>query len=202
MVREVELVKIMLAFTNFRQGVLRSAFFALCLLMMTGLGVITPAAATAITDSDYRLGSGDTILINVYGEEDLTVETILGDSGMVNYPFIGELKVTGLTVAQLEMRITEGLRGDYLVNPNVHVSILEYRPFFIHGEVKRPGGYPFQPGLTISKAAALAEGFTERASETKIFVVRGDDPSLAPEKVDLNTLLRPGDVVTVEQSFF
>ncbi|PCO04634.1 capsular biosynthesis protein [Microbulbifer flavimaris] len=164
------------------------------------------SAALAITqgslESNYRLGSGDKILINVYGEDDLTVETQLSDSGLVNYPFLGELKVNGMTVAELEARIHQGLKGDYLVNPNVHVSILEYRPFYIHGEVEKPGGYPYQPGLTVSKAAALAQGFTERASESKIFVVRGDDPSQTPEKVSLNAQLRPGDVITVEQSFF
>jgi len=173
------------------------AFLAICLAV-----VLLAPAALASPENDYRLGSGDKILISVYGEADLTIETQLSDSGMVNYPFLGELKVTGLTVAQLEARIVKGLKGDYLVNPNVHVSILEYRPFFIHGEVEKPGGYPFQPGLTVSKAAALAEGFTERASQSKIFVVRGDDLNQTPEKVNLNTLLRPGDVVTVEQSFF
>ncbi|SEA33903.1 polysaccharide export outer membrane protein [Microbulbifer marinus] len=180
---------------------MRSAFIAFLVMGLAAWALLVPAAH-AITESDYRLGSGDKILINVYGEDDLTVETQLSDSGAVNYPFLGELKVTGMTVAQLEARIVRGLKGDYLVNPNVHVSILEYRPFFINGEVEKPGGYPYQPGLTISKAAALAQGFTERASKTKIFVIRGDDPSQTPEKVDLNTLLRPGDVVTVEQSFF
>lgn len=187
--------------TSLGQGAMRSA---VCLLFVvaTAGSVFVGSTAVAMTQSDYRLGSGDKILINVYGEDDLTVETQLSDSGLVNYPFLGELKVTGLTVAELETRIYTGLKGDYLVSPNVHVSILEYRPFFIHGEVERPGGFPYQPGLTVSKAAALAQGFTERASKTKIFVVRGDDPSQTPEKIDLNTLLRPGDVVTVEQSFF
>ena len=81
------------------------------------------------------------------------------------------------------------------------MSILEYRPFFIYGEVHKPGGYPFQPGLTISKAVALAEGFTERASDSKIYVIRGESYK-RPIKVDLNTYLLPGDVVTIEQSFF
>ncbi len=182
------------------QGAQRSAF-TVFLVICLAAALLAPAAQAA-SENDYRLGSGDKILINVYGEDDLTIETQLSDSGMVNYPFLGELKVTGLTVAQLEAKIVKGLKGDYLVNPNVHVSILEYRPFFINGEVEKPGGYPFQPGLTISKAAALAQGFTERASQSKIFVVRGDDASQTPVKVDLNTLLRPGDVVTVEQSFF
>lgn len=182
------------------QGAGRWAFLAF-LVICLAVVLLTPEVR-ASSGNDYRLGSGDKILIIVYGEDDLTIETRLSDSGTVNYPFLGELEVTGLTVAQLEARIVKGLKGDYLVSPNVHVSILEYRPFFIHGEVEKPGGYPFQPGLTISRAAALAEGFTERASQSKIFVVRGDDPDQTPVKADLNTLLRPGDVVTVEQSFF
>lgn len=184
-----------------RQGALRSALLALLILSLGAMGLSTPSAKAA-SDNDYRLGSGDKILINVYGEEDLTIETLLSDSGLINYPFLGELKVTGLSLGKLEALIIKGLKGDYLISPNVQVSIIEYRPFFIKGEVEKPGGYPFQPGLSIAKAAALAEGFTERASKSKIFVVRGDDPSQTPVKVNLNTLLRPGDIVTVQQSFF
>ena len=191
----------MAVFRSFKQGALRSAFFAFLVLSFSLLGLMAPQAQAA-SDSDYQLGSGDKILINVYGEEDLTVETLLSDSGLINYPFLGELKVAGLSLGQLEALIIQGLKGDYLVRPNVQASIVEYRPFFINGEVEKPGGYPFQPGLSVAKAAALAEGFTERASTTKIFVVRGDDPSQTPVKVDLNTSLRPGDIVTVQQSFF
>lgn len=151
---------------------------------------------------NYKLGAGDKILISVYDEQDLTVEVLLSDSGVISYPFLGDLKVTGLTLSELEGVILRGLKGRYLLRPNVTVSILEYRPFFIYGEVHRPGGYAFQPGLTVSKAVALAEGFTERASDNKIFVVRGDDASNNAVNVELNTLLRPGDVVTIEQSFF
>jgi len=191
----------MTVFHPCRQGALRSAFLALLMLSLAVMGLSAPSAKAA-SDNDYRLGSGDKILISVYGEEDLTIETLLSDSGLINYPFLGELKVTGLSLGKLEALIIKGLKGDYLINPNVQVSIIEYRPFFINGEVEKPGGYPFQPGLSIAKAAALAEGFTERASESKIFVVRGDDASQTPVKVNLNTLLRPGDIVTVQQSFF
>ena len=177
-------------FASFQQRVLRAAF-----VLMAGLFATVAAAQDGVkAASDYQLGSGDKLQISVYGEEDLTLETTLSDSGVINYPFLGELKVVGL--------IVKGLKGDYLINPNVHVSILEYRPFFINGEVEKPGGYPFQPGLTISKAAALAQGFTERASENKIFIIRGDDTSQTKVKAELNTMLRPGDIVTVEQSFF
>ena len=185
-------------YTSFQQRVLRAAFVFLVGMFVTS----AYAQDTVKAAGDYQLGSGDKILISVYGEEDLTLETILSDSGVINYPFLGELKVVGLTVSGLENLIVRGLKGDYLINPNVHVSILQYRPFFINGEVVKPGGYPFQPGLTISKAAALAEGFTERASQSKIFIIRGDDASQTRIRAELNTLLRPGDIVTVEQSFF
>lgn len=186
------------------QGVKRPAWLFL-LVWIVGTawiaGICNLVSAVEL-GSDYRLGSGDKILIKVYDEDDLTIETLLSDSGLVNYPFLGELEVKGLTIGQLEGLIVKGLKGGYLVNPNVHVSIVEYRPFFIHGEVKKPGGYPFQPGLTVSKAVALAEGFTERASKTKIYVIRGNGSSQAAQKADLNTLLHPGDIVTIEQSFF
>jgi len=188
-------------FRCYKQGALRSVFSAFLMLSFSLLGLMA-SQAQAASGSDYQLGSGDKILINVYGEEDLTVETLLSDSGLINYPFLGELKVAGLSLGQLEALIIKGLKGDYLVSPNVQASIVEYRPFFINGEVEKPGGYPFQPGLSIAKAAALAEGFTERASTSKIFVVRGDDPSQTSVKADLNTSLRPGDIVTVQQSFF
>ena len=82
------------------------------------------------------------------------------------------------------------------------MTLLIPRPFFINGEVEKPGGYPFQPGLTISKAAALAEGLTERASESKIFIIRASDTSQARVKAAMQTQLHPGDVVTIEQGFF
>ena len=102
--------------------------------------------------SQYQLGSGDKINISVFGENDLSLEVRLPDVGTINYPFLGEVKLVGLTAAEVEQLIYTGLKGDYLINPSVSVTITEYRPFFIDGEVKRPGGYPYQPGLTVNKA--------------------------------------------------
>lgn len=151
--------------------------------------------------SDYRLGSGDLIKISVLNEENLSMEVRLSDAGTISYPFLGEIHALGLTVGELETLITQGLKGPYLVDPRVNVSVIEYRKFFIGGEVKTPGGYPFQPGLTVQKAVALAGGFTERAS-SDIVVIHEDDPTHTPRRVGLNSLVRPGDVLTVEESFF
>ncbi|MEX2327428.1 MAG: polysaccharide biosynthesis/export family protein, partial [Pseudomonadales bacterium] len=153
------------------------------------------------TLSDYRLGSGDQIRITVYDEPDLSMEVRLSDTGSISYPFLGEIQVLGRSVAELEKRIRDGLRGDYLVEPEVSISILEYRPFFIHGEVEAPGGFAYVPGITLRKAIALAGGFTERASRRKIQVIR-DGVASGARAIGLDEELQPGDIITVEQSFF
>tara|TARA_R110001599_G_scaffold122530_3_gene294583 strand:- start:7324 stop:7860 length:537 start_codon:yes stop_codon:yes gene_type:complete len=153
--------------------------------------------------SQYKLGSGDVIKITVFGQQDLSLTTKLPNHGVINYPFLGDLRVTGLTGAELEAKLYAGLKGDYLIEPSVSVTVLEYRPFFIDGEVKRPGGYPYQPGLSVNKAAALAGGYTERASKTKIFIRRESESGQSEQlTADSNDVVLPGDIVTVQQSFF
>lgn len=153
--------------------------------------------------STYKLGSGDVVSIRVLGEDDLKREKIrLSDAGTISFPIIGEIRVLGKRVAELETLIADGLRGKYLLNPVVSVTIEEYRPIFVNGQVERSGAYPFQPGLTIRKAVSLAGGFKERASKEKIFVIREDDKNQTPVKVDQSTLVNPGDIITVEESFF
>lgn len=154
------------------------------------------------TLDQYRFGSGDVVKITVYGQDDLSLETRLSDVGVINYPYLGEIKLIGLTIPELESYIYQGLKGDYLVEPSVSVSITDYRPFFINGEVKKPGGYPYQPGLTIDKAAAIAGGYTERASKTKIVIVRDVDGITRTIAAERSGIVLPGDIVTIEQSFF
>lgn len=130
------------------------------------------------------------------------METRLPDVGKINYPFLGELKLVGLTLSEVENLIYEGLKEDYLVNPSVAVSIVEYRPFFIDGEVKNPGGYPYQPGLSVNKAAALAGGYTERASRSDIQIIRERNGQQTTLEVGVGHLIQPGDIITVPQRFF
>ena len=163
--------------------------------------LISLSFAVQAKDSHYLLGAGDKIKIHVYGQEDLSLVAAIDDDGTIVYPFIGEIHVRGMTVSQLEQKITGFLKGDYLVNPNVHVSIDEYRPFYIQGEIKNPGGYPYQPGLTVRRAVSLGGGFTERAAKSKIYVTHPDSGG-KKIKVKQHDKLKPGDVVTVEESFF
>ena len=114
---------------------------------------------------------------------------------------LGEVRAKGLTIGEIEKSITAGLSGRYLVNPRVSITIEEYRPFYINGMVEHPGGYPYQPGLTVLKASSLAGGFKERASFSKISIIREGEVG-RPQKADINSPVNPGDTVFIEESFF
>ena len=168
----------------------------ICLALWAAVGVNAQEAG-------YTLSSGDSIRIYVYGEPDLTFERLLiGQNGRISYPFLGELKVTDKTSAQLQQHIIDGLRPDYLIDPRISVSIVKYRPFFVNGEVKSPGGVDFQPGLTLRKAISLAGGFTERANKKQVLVIADKDPQLTEKKVSLDYRVQPGDIFTVQDTFF
>lgn len=168
----------------------------------------TPKSATdnnvvASLLSTYQLAAGDVITIRVFGEDDLSREKVrLTDAGTIPYPVLGEVRALGLTIGEIERSITNGLNGRYLVNPRVSVTVEEYRPFYINGMVEKPGGYPFQAGLTVLKASSLAGGFKERASFSKITIIRESDPKAGPQKATINTPVNPGDTIFIEESFF
>lgn len=156
----------------------------------------------SLNNEEYRLGLGDTIKIQVYGEDDLSIDARVNEQGTISYPFLGTIKVMDLTAIELEELITLGLKGDYLVNPVVAVHITEYRKFFVSGEVRSPGGFPYQPGITVHKAISLAGGFSERASREKIYILPENSSDAKPQKAGLDTKVHPGDIITVEESFF
>ncbi|MFS1423999.1 polysaccharide biosynthesis/export family protein [Shewanella sp. 10N.286.48.B5] len=176
---------------------MRFLFLTLVLL----LSCLSSVSAVAATDDSYLLGAGDTIIIQVYGEEALTLETQLTNSGTINFPFLGAIKLNGLTIKQVEQIVYKGLKGDYFVEPSVYVGMVEYRPFYIHGEVKKPGGYPYQPGMTVNQAIALAGGLTERASEDKINISR-EGSKVDSKRGSINSKIFAGDTITIEQRFF
>ncbi|MFK8049247.1 MAG: polysaccharide biosynthesis/export family protein [Halioglobus sp.] len=162
-----------------------------------------PLSLSAQDEDGYTLSSGDSVRVYVYGETDLSFEKLLiGQNGRISYPFLGELKVTGKTASRLQAEITAGLKPDYLIDPRVSVSVVKYRPFFVNGEVKNPGGVDFQPGLTMRKAISLAGGFTERANKKEVLVIADNDPDLAEQKVGMDYRIKPGDIITVKDTFF
>lgn len=177
---------------------MKKIYIFICLFSFVSLGVF----ANNSVNTEYVLGVGDQIKILVYDEPDLTIQTTISDDGKINYPFLGELIVTGQSIKDLQKTVYQGLKGDYLVSPSIQVSIISYRPFFILGEVKKPGAYAFQPGLTVERAIALAGGLTERASEDKIYLKKDNQASRELSKVSLRNTLLPGDTITVKQGFF
>ena len=178
------------------QGFKRNRLLAVLCLLIISIPVLCD-------DSSYRLGPGDVIGISVYGEDELTFEAVrLSDGGTFPYPFFEEVNASGKTVVEVESHLRRLLLGDYLVNPKVSVSVVEYRPFYVNGEVRTPGGYQYKPGLTVRSAVALAGGFTSRASKTKFELIRNTGRAQKRYRAGIDTEIWPGDILTVRQSFF
>ncbi len=167
----------------------------LTLILLIAIPVMPIVAEEGEADPSYTLNTGDHVQVTVFEEPDLSISAVLDDTGAISFPLLGELVVQGLTPRQLETRITEGLRGRFLINPRVNVSILEYRPFFVRGEVSSPGGFPFKPGLTVEKAVSMAGGFTSRASKSEFYIISDDSENgdgEARKKRDVKLAHSPG----------
>ena len=153
-------------------------------------------------EQPYVLNPGDKVKIFVVGEDDLSLEATITTEQTIYYPLIGEIEVSGLTPEQLEKLLTDKLAGDYLINPQVSVTVVGYQQFFIEGEVRSPGSYQYVPDITVRQAIALAGGFTELAAKSRIYIIRGDDPDGKEKKVTLADPIYPGDILTIDESFF
>ena len=160
------------------------------------------ASKAGASEYSYVLAGGDKIQIQVYGEPELSFkDLLLNANGTFEYPYLGQLTAVNKTPQQLQKEIFDGLKGDYLVEPKVMVSILKYRKIFVNGEVKRPGGYEYQPGLTVDKAITLAGGFTDRASRRDI-TLDNESNEMKSLQVTPSYPVKPGDIITIEESFF
>lgn len=172
-------------------------------LMQSAVALLLLLLTTLVAAQEYALNAGDTLRVHVFGEPELTFDELLvGQNGRISYPFLGVLAVSGKSVSEVEEELRSGLSPDYLVDPRVSVSIVEYRPFFVNGEVKKPGAVAFQPGLTLRKAVSLAGGFTERANKKRAMVISDSDPELAETERGLDYAVQPGDIITVDDTFF
>lgn len=152
--------------------------------------------------TDYRLGPGDRIKVTVFGHEDLSGEFQVSGTGEISMPLIDEVNAQDLTVGELEDRIVDALQPDYLIKPRVSVGILNYRPFYIIGEVTTPGSYPYVNGMTVLNAVAVAGGFNYRARKGRISIRRGDGETSQEFEAGMDTQVEPGDVISVPERFF
>lgn len=170
---------------------------------VAGADVQQTAAQTADQlKTAYRLGAGDKIRLIVFKEPDLSGEFDVDGNGVMSFPLIGQVSAKNLTVRQLEEKVAEKFRKGYLRDPKVSIEVLNYRPFFILGEVKKGGEYPFKAGLTVRDAVAMAGGYTYRANDRKVFIRRANTEVEETHSLSKKVLVNPGDNVRVPERFF
>ncbi|MFZ2029565.1 MAG: polysaccharide biosynthesis/export family protein [Vitreimonas sp.] len=183
----------------------RRAF--LRLLAVAGASLIAACSTVPSTPeneaipTEYQLGPGDQLRITVFGETDLTGAYVVGSQGSIAYPLVGEVHAAGLTVAQFSAALQHALEA-YVRQPNVSVEVANYRPFFILGEVTRPGTYPYSANLTVLNAVATAGGFTYRANEGRVFIRHANEQVEHSYPITIATPVLPGDTVRIAERFF
>ena len=165
-------------------------------------GCMTPIAPVEdLQPIDYRLGSGDQLRITVFGETELTGLFQVGSQGTIAYPLVGDVQAAGLTVLEFTESLQVALR-EFVRQPNVSIEVANYRPFFILGEVQRPGTYPYSASLTVLNAVATAGGFTYRANRGRIFIRHANEPTEHVYPLTITTPVLPGDTVRVGERLF
>ena len=167
------------------------------------LGLSTASAQGNVQGASdvYRLGSGDELRVTVFNHQDLSGTFVIGGEGTISMPLIGQVQAGGKGLRELEDEIEAALKPDYLRNPSVSIEVLNYRPFYILGEVNEPGSYPYVAGMRVVNAVALAGGYTERASKGRVRIERDGFPD-SQIRADDRTSVLPGDIVRVPERFF
>ena len=162
------------------------------------------AERSASTDEPgYKLGPNDRVRIIVFGQPTLTGEFSVDGNGVLSYPLIGNIPAGGMTTAGLQQTITHKLDPDYLVNPSVSVEVVARRPFYVVGEVQKPGNYPYVTDMTVLNAVAMAGGFTYRARKNEFYIKRlNKDGKMVRVLANSGTMLHPGDTVEVIERYF
>jgi polysaccharide biosynthesis/export protein VpsN len=162
-----------------------------------------PAAAAAPPKPyDYVLGSGDVLRIIVFGEATLTGEFTVAGNGILSFPLIGDVQASGKTVEEVRDEITAGLQDGYIKDPKVSAEVLTFRPYFILGEVQKPGEYPYRDRITVMNAIATAGGFTYRANQSYVFVKPSDGSTERKERLNDLLSVAPGDTIRIAERFF
>jgi polysaccharide export outer membrane protein len=175
--------------------------------------LLSGCAGGAITESEQqalaaqataapKLQPGDKIKVDVFGEDRLSGEYQINQSGHISLPLAGTLKAQGLTQTELEQALAAKFRGQYLRNPKVTVTIATLRPYYIMGEVNKPGEFPYQAGLNVLTALAIAGGPTYRASRSTVQIQRRGETSMREYPISPSVPILPGDVVQVPERYF
>jgi len=154
-------------------------------------------------DPDYRLGANDRVRIIVFGQPTLTGEFTLDGNGVLAFPLIGNVNAQGMTTGQLQQTIASRLDPDYLRNPSVSAEVITRRPFYVIGEVQKPGNYPYVTDMTALQAVAMAVGYTYRARQNNLYLKRLDaNGRMVRVAATPETKIRPGDTVEIKERYF
>jgi polysaccharide export outer membrane protein len=186
---------------------IRNLLVVICALMLAACSGHAPPRANADSvrlngGAAYRLDAGDRLRITVFEEADLSGDFTVSDEGSVSLALIGQVPARGRTADEFEADITARLNGRILLDPQVTVEVLEYRPFAIYGEVIRAGSYAYRPGLTALGAVAAAQGFTYRADQRRVFIRGAGEAEERTYSLDSNVVILPGDTVRVGERYF
>jgi polysaccharide export outer membrane protein len=182
---------------------MHKAFLIIAAAIAVAAALVLSAGPSSAADPAYMLGSGDKVRVTVFGELDLSGEYQVDGSGVLAFPLVGEVRAAGGTARNLENEIAKKLSSGYLKNPTVSVEVLTYRPFFILGEVKQPGSYPYKNGLNVLNAVAMAGGYTYRAKSNVWVITRSGDKEFQDREIrngDFTVL--PGDTIVIPERFF
>jgi polysaccharide export outer membrane protein len=178
----------------------------LALIVLAGSGIAVSAQQQASmpppTATSYVLGPNDRVRVKVYGEPDITGEYEIDSNGQVSIPLAGRVRAEGLTTKQLERAITSALAKGIVRDPRVNVEVALFRPYYILGEVKKGGEYPYRLGLTVMDAVASAGGFTYRANESKVYVQRAGASAEQVYSLDTPVPVFPGDNIRIPERWF
>ena len=165
--------------------------------------VPTAAAGGGNPGDSNKLGPNDRLRVTVFGQPTLTGEYTLDGNGILAFPLIGNVPANGVTTNQLQQAIAAKLEPDYLVNPNVSAEIVNRRPFYVIGEVQKPGNYPYVSDITAVNAIAMAGGFTRRARKNDFYIRRLDkDGKMVRIEANAGTVLQAGDTLEVRERLF
>ena len=187
---------------------MRVLLLAIATLTLSACASSAPSRVTAaelVLEAErveYRLGSGDQVRLIVFDEEGLSGEFIVDGGGRVSLPLVGEVAAGGLTLPEFEGAVVAALGDGYLNDPRVSAEVLNYRPFYILGEVEVAGEYPYTDGLTVMNAVATAGGFTYRANRHDVFIKRAGQGDFMRLPLNAVTAVQPGDTIRIGERFF
>jgi protein involved in polysaccharide export with SLBB domain len=166
----------------------------------------SPAATTAsssdLTAPRYRLGAGDRVRITVFGAAALGGDFIINDAGKIALPLVGEIPALGKSVIELQGAVADALRDGYVKEPRVSIEVTTYRPFYILGEVNKPGEYPYIQGQTVLNAVARAQGFTYRANTKTYRLKKADGATEIKQPLTATATIDPGDTILIQERWF